>query len=59
METDNQRRYRLNINGFRDKKIYRGYIKDRIESERTKLLISLPTEELLSEVGYYERKNNL
>ncbi len=54
METDNQRKYRLNINGYKDKRVLRRKIQYRLESRRTKFLLSLPVERLLTEVGYYE-----
>ena len=54
METRTQRMYRLNINGFKDKKLKRSMIMNKLIWSRNALLKALPPEELLEEVGYYD-----
>jgi len=46
-------RYRLNINGYKDKSLHRANVANQISLERGKLLKSLSVEQLLQEVGYY------
>ena len=50
--------YRTNLNGFRDKQLKKSIIRSKISTQRSHFLLSLPVEELLKEVGYYERENN-
>lgn len=51
-ETKQQKRYRLNTNGYRDKCLEKSRFSSQIKRSREELLKTMPTEELLGIVGW-------